>query len=115
VSERPVVPKEELEAAIEARRELGTELEPQVVDAFVERIERRIDERVASRVGPRGRRDDRDERSASIGVALGSMGIGIPLTGIAAGTAGLAGLLVCWIGIVLVNVAYALSRRYARR
>jgi hypothetical protein len=43
------------------------------------------------------------------------MGIGIPLTGIAAGTAGLAGLLVCWIGIVLVNVAYAISRRHARR
>jgi hypothetical protein len=113
VSERPVVPKEELEAAIEARRELGAELEPHVIDAFVERIEKRIEERVGSRIG-RSRRDDRDERGAAIGVALGSMGIGIPLTGIAAGTAGLAGLLVCWIGIVLVNVAYAISRRHAR-
>jgi hypothetical protein len=113
VSEGPVVPKDELEAAIEARREVGAELEPQVIDAFVERIEKRIEER-ESRVGRRSRKDDKDERGAAIGVALGSMAIGIPLTGIAAGTAGLAGLLVCWIGIVLVNVAYALSRRIAR-
>jgi hypothetical protein len=113
VSEGPVVRKDELEAAVEARRELGAELEPQVIDTFVERIEKRIDEREL-RVGRRSWKTDKDERGAAIGMALGSMAIGIPLTGIAAGTAGLAGLMVCWIGIVLVNVAYAISRWHTR-
>ena len=38
--------KDELEAAIEARKELGAEMEPAVIDAFVERIERRLGDRV---------------------------------------------------------------------
>ncbi|MBA3365866.1 MAG: hypothetical protein H0U03_08790 [Actinobacteria bacterium] len=44
MSER-IVPKDELEAAIEARKELGAEMEPAVIDASVERIERRLAER----------------------------------------------------------------------
>jgi hypothetical protein len=44
-----IVQRDELAAAIEARRELGSELEPQVIGAFVERIEERIDRRLASR------------------------------------------------------------------
>ena len=34
--------KEELHAAMEARKELGAEMEPAVIDAFVARIERRL-------------------------------------------------------------------------
>ena len=40
-----IVRRDELEAAIETRRELGSDMEPAVIDAFVERIERRIGER----------------------------------------------------------------------
>ena len=36
------ISREEVDAAIAARRELGDELEPAGVDAFVERIEQRI-------------------------------------------------------------------------
>ena len=43
MSER--VPREELEAAIEARKELGAQLEPEVIDSFVERIEQRLSDR----------------------------------------------------------------------
>ena len=39
---KKVVRSDELEAAIEARKELGAEKEPALVDAFVERIERRL-------------------------------------------------------------------------
>ena|SRR5437870_95183 len=39
-----MVEREDVHAAIEARRELGEELEPQVIDSFVERIEKRIGE-----------------------------------------------------------------------
>ena len=44
-------------------------------------------------------------------LAIVSLGVGVPLTAIGSGTAGLPGLLVVWIGIVLVNLAYGWSRR----
>ncbi|MFT4296239.1 MAG: hypothetical protein QM582_12590 [Micropruina sp.] len=44
-------------------------------------------------------------------LAIVSLAIGIPLTAISADAAGMPGLLVAWIGIVLVNLIYARSRR----
>jgi hypothetical protein len=46
-----------------------------------------------------------------LALAITSLGVGIPLTAIAASEAGLPGLIVAWIGIVCVNAAYA-SRRH---
>ena len=43
-------------------------------------------------------------------LAIVSIALGIPLTAIGSGTAGLPGLLVVWIGIVGVNIVYARSR-----
>jgi hypothetical protein len=37
-----IVPRDELRAALAARKELGEEMEPALVDAFVERIERQL-------------------------------------------------------------------------
>ena len=99
---------QEFEAAFAARKELGAELEPQVVDSFIDRIDRSIQARVDARLK---RADvDKNESRNAIGVTLGSLGIGIPLTGAAGGTTGLGGILVVWIGIVLVNFAYAFGR-----
>ncbi len=52
----------------------------------------------------------RPDRS-SLGLAIASLGIGIPLTAIASSTGGLIGLVVSWVGIVGVNAVYAWSRR----
>jgi hypothetical protein len=100
------LPRDELSAAIEARRELGQDLEPAVIDGFLERVGKAIDERVDQRLQTRtpGR------GQSQIGLAVVSMLFAIPLTGIGAGTTGLAGLVVVWLGIVLVNLAYALKR-----
>ena len=38
-----VVPRDELRAVIEARKEVDEDLEPALVDAFVERIERGLE------------------------------------------------------------------------
>ena len=97
--ERPVE-RDELQAAIAARKELGDEMEPHVVDAFVERIERRLGERrhvVARR--ERG-------REGSFVLAVISLGVAIPLTAIGVTQAGLVGLVIVWLGIVLVNAVY---------
>lgn len=88
--------RDELQAAIAARRELGAELEPQVIDGFVERIEKRIDER-AQELSPR----------PQTRLALGSLVFAIPSLGIAGGIAGLPGIALVCLAIVLVNLIAA--------
>jgi hypothetical protein len=107
VTSPPELPRDELVAAVEARREVGKDLEPQVIDGFLERVGKAIDERVDERLAKTGRRDS---GPGQIGLAVISLVFAIPLTGIGAGTTGLAGLLVVWLGIVLVNLAYAFKR-----
>lgn len=100
--------RKDLRAAVEARRDLGRDYEGALVESFLDRIERDLDERLdrfAYRVQRRPRGD------ASIPIALGSLGLGIPLSGIAGGTGGLGGLLTAWGGIVAVNLAHAWGRR----
>lgn len=98
----PLVPKEDLHAAIEARRELGSDLEPELVESFVARIEERLTKRPSTTAR-------REGREGSFVLALVSVGAGIPLTAIALHQAGLVALLVVWIGIVLVNLGYQRS------
>ncbi|WP_182873466.1 hypothetical protein [Microbispora sp. H10670] len=109
--------REDLRAVIAARRDLGPEYEDALVDSFLDKLDveiaARVRNEVAAQIGHQplpGRRP----KDSAVGVALGSLGIGIPLTGIAAGTAHGPGLLLAWGGIVAVNLAYALSRRTQR-
>jgi hypothetical protein len=97
------VPRDELEAAIEARRELGAEMEPAIIDGFVERIERRLAERgTESERALKARRDHQKE------MTLGAMAISIPLFIAAAIFTGLAGVIaVC---AVLAVIAVATTR-----
>jgi hypothetical protein len=95
-----VVQRDELEAAIAARRELGEEMEPAVIDAFVERIEQRLGERKAA--GDQALKKRRDHQREMI---LGSLAISIPLFALAAIFAGLAGILaVCAVLAVIAIV-----------
>jgi hypothetical protein len=98
------VDREELTAAIEARRELGTDLEPHVVDSFVERIERRVAERTNAK--PARTHDSGD----LLALAIVSLLAAIPITAIAATHGGIVAIAVVWAGIVLVNLAYAQRR-----
>ena len=108
----PAVPREELEVAVRARQELSAEHEPEIVDAFLERVGKAIDARVDERVAQHEEDDDDDGYDAgAIGVAIGSIALGIPVTAVAADGAGLPGILVAWIGIVLVNIGYSRSWR----
>jgi hypothetical protein len=104
VAEGPLVPQEDLQASIEARRELGRDHEPELVESFVARIEERLAKRPSAH--PTARPDGRE---GSFVLALISVGAGIPLTAIALNLGGLAALLVVWIGIVLVNLGYQRS------
>jgi hypothetical protein len=102
VSERQV-PRDELEAAIEARKELGAEMEPAIIDGFVERIERRLAERgTDSERALKARREHQKE------MILGAMGISVPLFIVAAIFTGLAGVIV--VSAALAVIALAVSR-----
>lgn len=101
-----------------ARQELGPEYEQAVIDGFVAQISQAIDKRVEARlaeiqpqevhIAP-ARTSLGDDRSQLV-LGLASLGLAIPLTGIAAGTAGLPGLIIAWGGIAVVNLAHALWR-----
>ena len=54
----------------------------------------------------------RSDRTAFV-LAIVSLGIGVPLTAIASSMNGLAGLIIAWVGIVLVNVVYGATHRRA--
>ena len=93
-----VVRRDEVAAALEARRELGADYEDPIVDALVAKIEKRLEERQPAPV--------RREESRSGAPMLASLGISIPLLGIAGGTAGLPGIALVSLAIVLVNYFY---------
>ncbi|MED7952250.1 MULTISPECIES: hypothetical protein [unclassified Streptomyces] len=121
--------RRDLDASLQARKELGKEYESELVDSFLSRIDARLDarveRRVAERLGPAGgydpaeghrphgpgRRPHRPHGSGARVVPIVSMALGIPLSGIAGGTSGIWGLVVCWAGIVGVNVSAALAER----
>jgi hypothetical protein len=97
-----LVPKDELEAAIEARKELGAEMEPALIDGFVERIERRIAERgTESERALKARREHQKE------MVLGAMGISVPLFIFAAIFTGLAGVIVVMAAVAVIAVVSA--------
>ena len=101
----PIVPRDELEAAIGARKELGAELEPALVDAFVERIEKRIAERgEAEERALKKRRDHQKE------MVLGAMGIAVPLVAVAGIFTGLAGVIAVCVALSVIAVVIAVSR-----
>ena len=111
--------KKELNASLQARRELGEEYESALVDSFMEKVDQRIDGAVERRmrrqmaeqqmVAARGSRSPRptDSFGERFGFAIVSLVLAIPLSGIGAGLADLPGLLVTWVGIVGVNVVQA--------
>jgi VIT1/CCC1 family predicted Fe2+/Mn2+ transporter len=101
----PVVPRDELEAAIEARKELGADLEPALVDAFVERIEKRLGERAEA--GERALEKRRDHQKEMV---LGAMGIAVPLVAVAAIFTGLAGVIAVCVALSVIAVVTAVSR-----
>ena len=93
-----VVGREEARAALEARRELGPDYEDAIVDSLVAKIEERLEARGAARPPARG--------VAAAGPMLASLGIAIPLLGIAGGIAQLPGIALVCVAVVLVNLFY---------
>lgn len=106
---------DEFRAAAEVHRELGPEYDKAVVESFLERLGPEIDARVDARVALERQAGADQPRAPSMKLAITSMALGIPLTAIVtssgANPAGLAGVLIVWLAIAIINVAYAISCR----
>jgi len=106
---------EEIRAAAETHSELGPVYRDAVIESFLDKVGREIDARVDTRlaqqqaVQPPGR-DQGGRSGPPMALAISSVALGIPISAIvvAAGThpAGLMGLLVVWIAIAAINIAY---------
>jgi hypothetical protein len=100
-----MIERKDVEAALEARHELGRAYEPEIVEAMVDRIERRLDERLRERRPAQPAR-----RGAMTPLALGSIFAGVGATAIATGNGAAWLAVVVWAAIVAVNVAVAFRR-----
>jgi hypothetical protein len=108
--------RNDLQAAVAARRDLGADYEPEVIDAFMEkldaRIAARVDQEVAARTAqlPAAPQPPRKGDNAATWVALASLTFGVPMTAIAAEQSGIIGTMVTWAGIATINLAHAIGR-----
>ena len=90
--EGELVRRDEAQAALEARRELGVEYEAQVVDALVERIEQRLAERRPA------------QPPNPAGVVIPSLALSIPLLAIAANFVGLPGVIAVCVALAVIAI-----------
>jgi AcrR family transcriptional regulator len=106
---------EEIRASAEIHRELGPEYQEAVIESFIERVGREIDARVDSRLAAAQQNPVRPvHQPRTMALAITSIALGIPLSGIALGLgsgAQLSGLAIIWVAIAVINVAYALAMR----
>jgi hypothetical protein len=111
-AQRGLVDPQDARAALEARRELGPELEQALVDSFVARVEHALTQRGSTELSERQRRSEdvrADSRNQMI-LGIVSLVMAIPLTAIASGQLGVLGMIITWVAIVTVNLAYALRK-----
>lgn len=124
--------RKDLDATVQARRELGPDYESELVEGFLEKldgaVERRVRRQLAERQmeiargsglrgGPPGSASPTypmGPAAPRLWLAVTSLVLAIPLSAIAAVNTGLSGLLVCWGGIVGVNALQA-NRLWPRR
>ena len=104
-------------AAQQAHQPAGSAATEEVARDFLARVQRDIDEQVDLRVqqqlttwkaaNPGTWLSQRDRAQHAKEVMLGSLGIGVPLT-IGAGIfGGIWGIVIVWVGLIIINVAWA--------
>ena len=93
--------REELDAILSARQELGTEYNDELADMLMERLDAVIDRRVEARL------QNAPKSSLSPAVPIISIVFAIPLTAIAAGMLGFRGVLIVWAALIIVNILYS--------
>ena len=104
--------REDVEALLETRRELGPSYDEALVDSFAERLERAVAERVDAQVQRRAPRPpDVGAGARQLALAIISLVACIPISITLGVNDALVPLLVTLAAIVAINVAHALQSR----
>jgi hypothetical protein len=108
--------REDAEALLEVRRELGPSYDAALVDSFAERIELAVSQRVDAQIAERRAAQASAAGAGGRQLALGiiSLVAAIPISIVLGVTDHFFAMLVAWVGIVLVNMAHALQSRPPR-
>ncbi len=104
--------RKDLRAAVAARQELGPEYEAEIIDGFLEKLDARDRHRGAGLLpepAPR-RHPSRETDPGGLALAIVSIVAAIPITAIAATQEGTIAVIVCWGGLVGINLARAVAR-----
>ncbi len=97
--------RQELEATIAARRELGAAHDDELVAGFLDRIEKEIDRRVDERIALRA-----PAKRGSSPLHPGTLGVCIPIIAIAGGIGKTPGLIAAFAALVIVFAIAELRR-----
>ena len=92
---------------LKAQQDLGAEFEGEVVDSLVARIEQALDARIEAKISEArlsGRR--LGPRVNPLGLLAVTMALGIPLTAVAGGIAGLPGIIAVWAALGFLVVYF---------
>lgn len=108
--------RSEVEAVLEARRDLGLRYDKELVDGFADRIEAEVTRRVGAELDLQQHAVRSHAAAGPRQLALGivSMIAGIPITAInlaATEDPSVIGLAISWGGIAVVNAAHAYQSR----
>src|SRR3954467_11203530 len=96
-----MVERKDVQAAVEARRELGQGYDDEIVDSLLAKIDQRLAEQKPAPPADRG---------AMTPLILGSMFFGVGATAIATGNGAAWLAAIVWVAIAVVNVAVARYR-----
>jgi hypothetical protein len=109
--------RKDLRAAVAARQELGPEYESELIESFLEKLDARVTQNVPQRAPAphEGKPHGRENDPGGLALAIVSVGAGIPITAIAAAQEGAFAMIICWGGLVGINLARSMSRFISRQ
>ncbi|HET6299194.1 MAG TPA: hypothetical protein VFG33_37855 [Kribbella sp.] len=114
--------RKDLRAAVAARQELGPDYEPEIIDAFLEKLDAQAAARGLVPVAQPHQQMQHMPQTASretdpggLALAIVSVGAGIPITAIAAAQEGVIAIIICWGGLVGINLARSIGRFVGRQ
>ncbi|GAB3822043.1 hypothetical protein [Kribbella italica] len=105
--------RKDLRAAVAARQDLGAEYEPEIIEGFLDKLDQQAVARYGQApqpVQPRPAPTKGENDPGGLALAIVSVVAGIPITAIAANQEGTIAVIICWGGLVGVNLARAVGR-----
>jgi hypothetical protein len=93
---------------------LGPEYEPEIIEGFLEKLDAHTAQHLAT-PPVQAAKASRESDPGGLALAIVSVSAGIPITAIAAAQEGAFAIVICWGGLVGINLARSISRFIGRQ